>query len=170
MAKNYDKPKNEYYPTTQKAIQDLFEIIDFKNMVEEGWTFAEPCRGEEQAIYQHMPEGSQWCELSEGKDYLTNVWDSRPDCIITNPPFSLSVPFLEKSLSEADVCIYLNRLSFLESKERYHFNKDNPPTNMIVLSQRPKFKGKGNDQQTCAWFIYDYEKRLGLTEPFYFIL
>ena len=67
---------------------------------------------EASAIYQHFPDGSEYCELEEGKDYFTHEWKTKPDIIITNPPFKLALEFLQKSLQEADVCIYLLRLGF----------------------------------------------------------
>ena len=95
MALDYDRPTSDYYPTPQKAINSLFSVIDFKNLKEEGWVFAEPCRGEAEAIYRHFPEGSEYCELEEGKDYFSHEWENRPDIIITNPPFKLAMEFLE---------------------------------------------------------------------------
>lgn len=169
MANNYERPDNDFYPTPQKCIDNLFGIIDFKNLVEEGWTFAEPCRGLANAIYQHFPEGSEYCELDEGIDYFNSSWKRKPDAIITNPPFKLALQFLEKSLQECDVCIYLLRLGFLESKKRREFHKNNPPNHLIVLSERPSFVGGGTDKTAYAWYVYDPKNRLGLTQPFYFV-
>ncbi|BDU13652.1 hypothetical protein [Escherichia phage phiWec190] len=169
MALSYDRPESDYYPTPQKAINSLFSIIDFKNLKEEGFTFAEPCRGQAAAIYRHFPEGSQYCELEEGKDYFSHVWENRPDIIITNPPFKLALEFLEKSLKEADVSVYLLRLGFLESKKRRAFHQENPPTNLIVLSERPSFVAGGTDKTAYAWYVYDPKQILGLTQPFYFV-
>lgn len=170
MPNNYDLPEKEYYPTPQDSIKGLFEIIDFKNLVEEGFTFAEPCKGEASAIYQHFPKGSEYCEIQEGKDYLESSWDKNPDIIITNPPFSLAVPFLIKSMKESDVQIYLLKLAFLESKGRHEFNKENPPDHLIIMSKRPSFVGGGTDKAPYGWFIYDRKGILGLQKPFYFIL
>ena len=169
MANNYDRPDSDYYPTPQKCIQSLFSVIDFKNLREEGWQFAEPSRGEASAIYQHFPDGSEYCELEEGKDYFTHEWQTKPDIIITNPPFKLALEFLQKSLQEADVCIYLLRLEFLESKKRREFHQANPPTNLIILSERPSFVAGGTDKTAYAWYVYDPKQRLGLTQPFYFV-
>lgn len=169
MPNNYDLPEKEYYPTPQWCIEALFKVIDFYNLVDEGWTFAEPCKGEASAIYRHFPEGSEYCEIQEGTDYLEHTWKEKPDCIITNPPFSLAKNFLEKSFEEADVSIYLLKLAFLETVGRKEFNTNNPPTNLIVLSKRPSFVGGGTDKAAYAWYVYDPKGKLGLTKPFYFI-
>lgn len=164
MAKNYDKPSNEYFPTPMETVLSLFEIVP----INPNWTYAEPCRGEAKAFYQHMPQGSQWAELSEGVDYLTTKFE-HVDCIITNPPFSLSVPFLLKSFAEADVIIYLQRANFLGSKKRKEFWNEHKPTALVTLSKRPSFKGSHHDMTEYCYYIWDKKNRLGLTDAFYFV-
>lgn len=165
MPKNYPLPEKEYYPTPDETVQRLFSIIP----INPEWTYLEPCRGKAQAIYKHMPEGSQWAEWSEGVDYLETRF-SPVDCIITNPPFSLTQQFLEKSFQEADVVIYLQRLNYLGSKGRKDFWNNHKPTNMIILSKRPSFSGDGNTDPTdYAFYVFDKKGRLGLTDTFYFV-
>lgn len=164
MAKNYEKPSNEYFPTPQETIERLLTVIP----VNPEWTYAEPCKGIADAIYQHLPEGSQWAELSMGRDYLEIPFE-KVDCIITNPPFSLTVEFLTKSLTEADVVIYLQRLNYLGSKARKDFWNDNKPSALIVLSKRPSFLGGKTDSADYAWFIFDKKNKLGLKDTFYFV-
>lgn len=165
MPKDYDLPANEYYPTPDESIQRLFTIAP----INPEWTYLEPCKGLAEAIYKHMPEGSQWAELSSGVDYLETEFN-KVDCIVTNPPFSLTAQFLEKSFTEADVVIYLQRLNFLGSIKRKEFWKQNKPTNMIVLCKRPSFSGNGKtDGADYCWYIFDPKNRLGLEDTFYFV-
>lgn len=165
MPKNYDLPEYEYYPTNDETVQRLFSVVP----INPDWAYLEPCRGQAQAIYKHMPEGSQWAELSEGVDYLETKFEP-VDCIITNPPFSLTQQFLQKSFTEADVIIYLQRINYLGSKGRKDFWNMHKPTNLIVLSKRPSFSPDGRTDQTdYAFFIWDYKGRLGLTDTFYFV-
>lgn len=169
MAKNYQKPVHEYYPTPIDAIRPLLDLIQFES-IKPNMRFAEPCRGIAKAIYNFLPDGSEYCELSEGKDYLKSKWGVNPDCIITNPPFSLAKEFLEKSLEEADVCIYLLRLGFLETMKRKEFHQAHPVNHLVVLSKRPSFTGDGKTDGTgYAWYIYDPKNRLGLTQPVYVV-
>lgn len=77
------------------------------------------------------------------------------DLIVTNPPFSLSMEFLTKSLSEAQTVVYLLRLNYLGSAERKTFWKQNQPTHLYVLSNRPSFTGLGTDATEYAWFVWD---------------
>jgi predicted RNA methylase len=71
-------------------------------------------------------------------DYLTRHKDRHYPLIITNPPFSLAMPFLEKALQEADTVAFLLRLAWLASAERNAFHRANP-SDLIVLPKRPSF-------------------------------
>lgn len=164
MPLNYELPEHEYYPTPDETVQRLFSIIP----INPTWSYLEPCKGLAEAIYRYMPEGSQWAELSYGVDYLETPFD-HVDCVITNPPFSLTPQFLEKSLEEADVVIYLQRLGYLASIGRREFWNEHKPTNLIVLSKRPSFAGKGTDKTDYCWYVWDPKGRLGLTDTFYFV-
>ena len=80
--------------------------------------------------------------------------------IITNPPFSLSIEFLNKSLIEANTICYLQRLNWLGSGIRKEFWNLNIPDKLFVLSKRPQFKkelglGSGTDATEYGWFIWD---------------
>ena len=166
MPNNYELPENEYYPTPHWCVDELLKIVDLSKVS----TTGEPCRGQARRIYDKLKKGSEWFELSEGKDYLKGEWENNPQCIITNPPFSLAKEFLSKSLEEADVVIYLLRLAFLETKGRMEFNKANPPDHLVVLSSRPSFSEDGHTDPTAyAWFIYDKKGILELDKSFYFI-
>lgn len=91
-------------------------------------------------------------------DFLTWQPDKKYKTIITNPPYSLALPFLEKcfEISEKDTeIIMLLRLSFLESKKRYEFWKKHPLSELYVLSQRPSFTGKGTDATSYCFMIWN---------------
>lgn len=163
MANKYNTPAHEHYPTPDEAIKSLFEIVEIHGE----WIYLEPCRGVNQRIYKYLPPGSLWAELEEGVDYLETKFP-RVDCIITNPPFSLTQQFLEKSFQEADVVIYLQRLNYLSSKKRKDFWKNHKPDHLVVLSKRPSFVAGGKDKTDYAWYIWDRKGRLGLTDTFYF--
>ena len=151
-ATNRGIKRNDYdfYPTPPQPIEQILNEIDFANIK----TFLEPCKGNG-AIYDLIPDHieKQYAEIQEGIDYLKNRFES--DLIVTNPPFSIALEFLEKSLNEAKTVIYLLRLNFLGSQKRKQFWNDNPPTHIFVLSKRPSFTGKGTDATEYAWFVWD---------------
>lgn len=149
--------KNDFYPTPGWCVDEL--IAELKPGCLKGKSFMEPCRGDG-AIYSRViqtlkPTLVDWCELSDGRDYLKTEPLHRLDAIITNPPFSLAKAFLEKSLAEADFVAYLLRINFLGSRCRHEFWQANLPSHLFALSRRPDFSGAGGDACEYAWFVWD---------------
>lgn len=68
----------------------------------------EPFAGEG-AFLQHLPEGSQWCELSKGIDFFG--WTEPVDWIVTNPPFSNLTQVFDHAFQIADNCVFLIPIS-----------------------------------------------------------
>ena len=148
--------ENDYYPTPISAITPLLDRIDFSRVT----TFLEPCRGDDR-ILNLIPESKIkfWAEISKGRNYFDYKFEDI-DLIITNPPFSIAIEFLTKSLSEGKTVCYLQRLNWLGSKARKDFWNSNPPSKIFVLSKRPQFKrelglGNGSDSTEYAWFVWD---------------
>ena len=68
----------------------------------------EPFKGEG-AFYDHLPEGSLWCEISEGRDFFR--FTDKVDWIITNPPFSNLTQVFEHAFTLSDHCVFLIPIS-----------------------------------------------------------
>jgi hypothetical protein len=68
----------------------------------------EPFRGAG-AFYQHLPKGSDWCEITEGRDFFK--YERQVDWIITNPPFSNLTAVFEHSFEIASHCVFLIPIS-----------------------------------------------------------
>lgn len=93
---------------------------------------------------------------------INNFLDADPaiqyDVIIGNPPYSLAQEFIDKALQilkPGGRLIFLLRTNFLESKKRFEWWQDKPPTRLYVLSKRPSFTGKGTDATSYSWFIWE---------------
>lgn len=140
----------DLYPTPAYCVDLILSRI-FADFVA---TSCEPCRAAG-SIYDKLPGARSYAEISEGIDYLNTAFPTRFDLIVTNPPFSLALEFLIKSLSEADTVCYLLRLNFLGTKKRRQFWQENPPSHLYVLSTRPSFTGHGTDATEYAWFCWD---------------
>ncbi len=142
----------DFYATPKWCTRALLRNLDMRQVQ----SFMEPCLGDG-AIYNLVDTPvKHWCELQRGRDYLDPAWGKVScDLIITNPPFSLALPFLAKSLRYAQTVCYLLSLNFLGAQKRYQWWKQHPPSHLIVLSQRPSFTGKGTDATDYAWFIWD---------------
>lgn len=66
-------------------------IIDWLNPK---GTCLDPCKGDG-AFYKFMPHGSDYCEITEDKDFL--LYNKKVDWVIGNPPYSIFEDFLRKS-------------------------------------------------------------------------
>lgn len=148
---------HDHYPTPKWVIKALLSKVP----IQKGWTYMEPCRAEG-AIYNELPLGSAWGEIREGVDYLTTEYN-HVDCIITNPPFLLAKEFVTKAKKDADVVIMLLRAGFLGSYARHEWWKENKPTSLFVLSDRPSFTSDGKtDGAEYIWYVWDEKNRLNL--------
>jgi hypothetical protein len=64
----------------------------------------EPCRGLG-AFMRQLPPDALWCEIKDDVDFFD--WRDPVDWIITNPPYSLTRPFLHHALAVADNVVFL---------------------------------------------------------------
>ena len=144
------RKEKDFYATPAASVASLLNVLTIPT----AGTFLEPCRGAGDIYNRIECRQRLYCELSEGIDYLTWKPSCRTDVIITNPPFSLALEFLQKSLAEADTVIYLLRLNFLGSQQRRAFWQANRPTHTLVLANRPVFawfcKGKKGAKKGCG--------------------
>lgn len=89
-------------------------------------------------------------------DFLRWAPQDKFDLIITNPPFAMSMEFVEASLRllGADgVCAMLLRLNWLASMKRARFLQTYCP-DVFVLPRRPSFTGGGTDATDYGWFVW----------------
>jgi hypothetical protein len=78
----------------------------------------EPCRGDG-AFYRCLPIGSGWCELDDGRDFLTfDFGQQHFDWAITNPPWSKIRPFLARAIHVADNVVFLCLINAIFMKAR----------------------------------------------------
>lgn len=84
--------------------------------------------------------------------------------IITNPPYSMALDFIKKSLETINdgnkVCMLL-KTTFLEGKNRKAFFKENPPKVIYVSSSRINCAKNGDFEKyqssaiSYSWFIWE---------------
>lgn len=70
----------------------------------------EPCKGEG-AFLKFLPEGTEWCEIAEGKNFYD--YNEKVDWLVTNPPYSDFNRFLEHSFNLAENIVLLLPLAKL---------------------------------------------------------
>ncbi|WP_350668723.1 DNA methyltransferase [Pseudoalteromonas sp. 69-MNA-CIBAN-0232] len=151
-----NKIARDDYPTPIVTVEALLSKLTLRP----NDTFLEPCRGTNNIFDRvDLPEHQKfWAEINEGVDYLTTNFQQQ-DVIITNPPFSLTIEFIKKSLSELapdGTLAYLQRVNFLGSKCRIDFwNEVGFPNKTPVIIPRPRFVNGGSDSCEYMWMIWD---------------
>ena len=84
-------------------------------------------------------------------------WDRAVELVVTNPPFSLAMEFVQRALEEVapgGTVAMLLRLPWLASQKRAPWLRENTPS-VYVLPTRPSFTGKGTDATDYAWMVWD---------------
>lgn len=85
-------------------------------------------------------------------DFL--LLQERFDIIVSNPPYSFAIEFVQKALTLAPVVAMLLRLPWLASQCRAEWHRENP-AHVCVLPRRPSFTGDGKTDATeYAWFLW----------------
>lgn len=88
----------------------------------------------------------------EQGDFFTHR--ERYDVIVSNPPYSHALEFVQHALSMAPLVAMLLRLPWLASMKRAEWHRENP-SHVCVLPKRPSFTGDGKTDATeYAWFIW----------------
>jgi hypothetical protein len=92
----------------------------------------------------------------------TGIGDKSGGAIVTNPPYSLLVPFLTECVRIAHVTCMLLRINAVrggetlpngEEVKRQHLMKLLNP-GIFVLPDRPSFTGYGTDATEYSWFVF----------------
>jgi len=150
---------NDKYPTPAWCTELLVpEVVWGDNP-----TILEPCIGDGSIADVLRPHVASidWCEIDHGRDFFTHEFHRRRfDFVVTNPPYSIDRQdtarmFVDRSFELANCVIMLLRLNFLGSQKRHEWWQSHRPTAKLILSDRPSFKGKGNDSCEYAWFVWD---------------
>jgi len=104
-----DVKTNDVVQTPVKLAKDIVMHFNPEEVV------LEPCRGEGN-FYRHLPSGSPWCEISEGKDFFN--FSDRVNWIITNPPWSKVRGFLQHGMEIADHIVFLMTINYVWTNAR----------------------------------------------------
>ena len=187
----YDKNHKErealdYYATPPKEVTNILKVLDLDLT---GANVLEPCCGGGhmvEGIYQYNKKANILAtDIMQRTNYFMTrdavgdtimyhygtkydfLADDYPiehaDYVILNPPFSVIIPFVQRSLEIADKgVLMLARLQFLEGQKRYEeILKDTPFTDMYVYVDRiacyknGDFSTKPSSVQAYAWFYWD---------------
>lgn len=90
-------PKDIVY-TPVKVCEHIIKFLEPSGLC------LDPCKGDG-AFFNVLPEGSEYCEIREGKDFFE--YNKKVDWIIGNPPYSIFETFLQHGFEIADNVSYL---------------------------------------------------------------
>jgi hypothetical protein len=97
-------------------------------------------------------------DVSTGQDFLVHPYPADYDLIMTNPPYSLALDFIQRALdlrrTEQSVVGMLLRVNFAGGQARAPFFRRNKPS-IYITPRRPDFTGGGGDATEYAWFVWD---------------
>jgi hypothetical protein len=139
--------ENDLYRTPPLATYILCKYSDVPRKV------VEPCAGYGNIAVELMRQGHDvlCSDLNHYEDALVPILTpvdvmnlpnvETYDALVTNPPYHKDLPrkIAEKAVSEYDYVAMFVRLTFLEGKKRNKIFTDNPPTEIIFLSDRINF-------------------------------
>jgi len=147
---------NDAYYTPSWMVRELLDRVRITGMVLESCAgdgaIADALDGDERVVKRNdlfVTGGLRYDATSNHLYYAT-----RPDWVVTNPPFSLAANILATTLKHVKRVALLLRLSFLEpTKNREALLHRHPPSGIIILP-RWSFTGSGSDSCTCAWMLW----------------
>jgi hypothetical protein len=166
----------DYYPTPGKFTRAI--LSEWAEFVPVQGKFFEPCIGShdiaDSATLYRVPGVSLTeyvgNDLNPDRPAQTHLDAANPmmwevykrkypeylDTVITNPPYgALAAPIVKNAVKYARSVCVLVRLSFTEPcDDRGEFLEENPP-NIIRIMPRYSFTGKGSDNSTVQWLIWD---------------
>ena len=159
-----DREQHDFYATEPKAVELLLDEERFQKDI------LEPCSGLNHITDVLRNKGYRVTTSdlidrgigAEVKDFFE--YTSWSGDIVTNPPYSQAVDFVEHSLKitkqGSKVAMFL-KIQFLEGKKRKKFFKQYPPKYIYVASSRLRcakngeFDKYGSSAVCYAWFVWE---------------
>lgn len=169
-----DRARLDYYPTPSWAVRRFLEAAPMP-----AGRWVEPCAGDGAIIRAVSRADVEWTAIEIRRecresldasgathviiddalhDGRRSVTRPRFEVMLTNPPFTLAMEFIEWGFRAANIVAVLLRLNFLASVRRNEFMRRHPP-DVFVLPDRPSFTGSGTDSIEYAWFLWPSVRR-----------
>lgn len=157
----------DYYATDPKAVEMLLELEQFAPVI---W---EPACGEGHISKVLQAHGYQVISTDlvyrgfgdpEPLDFLKETLDGFEGDIITNPPYSTGLEFVQRALESVrpggKVAMFL-KVQFLEGQKRGAFFKDTPPRTVYISRSRlacyknGDMSAKPESAIAYAWYVWE---------------
>lgn len=164
----YDRAKNDYYATDPIALEKFLDKIQ-QDKISLNNNIWECCCGEGNLSKVLKNRGynvysTDLINRNYGEDFfdLFSCDKKFNGDILTNPPYTKALSFVEKTLElieNESLAIHLLKVQFLEGKSRYKFYQENPPKYIYVHSSRVacyrnNIKTNTGSAICYAWYIW----------------
>ena len=163
-----ERAANDYYATDPRAVEMLLQMETFAPVI---W---EPACGEGHISTVLAAHGYEVISTDliyrgfgdpEPLNFLEETLDGFEGDIITNPPYSVGLQFVERALESVrpggKVAMFL-KVQFLEGKRRGEFFKKSPPRSVYISRSRLACYKNGdlttNPESAIAYAWYVWEK------------
>lgn len=163
-----ERAANDYYATDPRAVEMLLQMETFAPVI---W---EPACGEGHISKVLQAHGYEVISTDliyrgfgdpEPLNFLEETLDGFEGDIITNPPYSVGLQFVERALESVrpggKVAMFL-KVQFLEGKRRGEFFKKSPPRSVYISHSRLACYKNGdlttNPESAIAYAWYVWEK------------
>lgn len=163
-----ERAANDYYATDPRAVEMLLQMETFAPVI---W---EPACGEGHISKVLAAHGYEVISTDliyrgfgdpEPLNFLEETLDGFEGDIITNPPYSVGLQFVERALESVrpggKVAMFL-KVQFLEGKRRGEFFKKSPPRSVYISRSRLACYKNGdlttNPESAIAYAWYVWEK------------
>ena len=144
----YERDADDWYVEPRFCVEQLADAINFDG----AWVWDPACGGGNVlrvfADRGHQVIGSDI--VDRGSEHFAGLHDFLSDgcptfvptgarlSIAMNPPFKLAAEFVRKAIALTDYRVaILQQLSFLASRQRHVLFTEFPPSDVLILSQRP---------------------------------
>ena len=157
----------DYYATDPKAVEMLLELEQFSPVI---W---EPACGEGHISKVLQAHGYEVISTDlvyrgfgdpEPLDFLKETLEGFEGDIITNPPYSAGLEFVQRALESVrpggKVAMFL-KVQFLEGQKRGAFFKDTPPRTVYISRSRISCAKNGDFERfpdsaiAYAWYVWE---------------
>lgn len=159
---NYDREKDDFYPTPSEATQKLLDKIKFTGNILEP-ACGDGAMSKVMIANGYEVESSDLIDRGYGKTEVNFLETTEKyDNIITNPPFVLATAFTVHALKLArHKVVMLSKITYLEGVSRYEtIFKQNKLEKVLIFTRRVAFKKPGTNSlagglMAFGWFVYD---------------
>lgn len=167
-----DREANDYYATDPVGIDRLLKVFEIPQKIYEcacgRGDLSERLIASGRTVISSDLYDRGYSKGFVGVDFLSLSVSPRGFSILTNPPFSKALEFVEKALDiveNGNYVIMLLRLNFLEDKKRKAELWDKAPPKLIVVNSErllcaknadfEGMKASGGSVVAYAWYIWE---------------